>query len=80
MFANAVFIVHVGMGSDFAEGHFISTFLNCKTFEIPGTIYSNSEKKIRTVFDFYWRFIRSPAYIALEQLQCKLEKIIGMQS
>ena len=25
LFANAVFIVHVGMGSDFAEGHFIST-------------------------------------------------------
>ena len=25
MFADAVFIVHMGMGSDFAEGHFIST-------------------------------------------------------
>ena len=25
MFADTVFIVHMGMGSDFAEGHFIST-------------------------------------------------------
>ena len=54
----------------------------CKNFVITKTIYSNSERYIRTIFEteffltYSWKFLRSNTS---EQLELKLEKIIGVQ-